>query len=153
MTELFPHDYWIKKALEEAKKAYLAQEVPVGALIVYENRVIAKAHNQVELLKDATAHAEILAITSASQYFHNWRLDKTTLYVTKEPCVMCAGAIIQARIPKVVFSAYDEKDGAGGSRYDILREHRKWKVEVISGIGQKEGEHLLNQFFSKIRNN
>ena len=71
MTELFPHDYWIKKALEEAKKAYLAQEVPVGALIVYENRVIAKAHNQVELLNDATAHAEILAITSASQYFHN----------------------------------------------------------------------------------
>jgi tRNA(adenine34) deaminase len=148
---LYGHEYWMGKTLALAEKAFELGEVPVGAILVQDNQILAQGHNQVELLKDPTAHAEILAITSACHRVQNWRLNKAVLYVTKEPCLMCAGAIIQAKIPKLVFGALDIKEGAAGSRYDVMREHPKIFVEVLSGVCQKEGERLLQDFFKKIR--
>lgn len=148
---MFPHEYWMKKALLLADEAYNKNEIPVGALIVYENSIIGKGHNQVEMLHDATAHAEMIAITGAANYLGNWRLENATLYVTKEPCIMCAGAILNSRISKVVFGASDKNEGAGGSKYDFMRDYRKWFVEVIPGILQKESELKLKHFFQTLR--
>jgi tRNA(adenine34) deaminase len=142
---------WMKKAFLLAQEAADSGEVPVGALLVLENQIIGKGNNQVEKLHDPTAHAEMLAITAACNSLQNWRLHGATLYVTKEPCLMCAGAILNARITKVVFSALDENEGAAISRYDFLRDHRKWIVEVKEGICRIEGENLLKKFFMKIR--
>src|SRR5262250_1532556 len=112
---------FMREALRQAQKARAADEVPVGAVVVREGRIIARAYNQVELLKDATAHAEMLAITQAEQAVGDWRLNDCTLYVTKEPCPMCAGAIVHVRFTRVVFGASDPKGGAAGSAMNLLQ--------------------------------
>ncbi|MFT4185634.1 MAG: tRNA adenosine(34) deaminase TadA [Micrococcaceae bacterium] len=139
-------------ALSHALKAYHAGEVPVGAVIVHENKVIATGKNTKETFKDPTGHAEVNAIRTAAKELNDWRLTQCTLYVTLEPCIMCAGAILAARIPKVVFGAWDEKAGAAGSQFDLLRERRlNHQVEVVSGIQEKECKELLDRFFKESR--
>src|SRR5919108_2803841 len=120
IIDLHSDHYFMGEALRQAAKAYEQEEVPVGAVVVREGRIIARAYNQVELLKDATAHAEMLAITQAEEVVGDWRLNDCTLYVTKEPCPMCAGAIVHVRFPRVVFGASDIKGGAGGSVLNLL---------------------------------
>ncbi|MBN2144895.1 MAG: nucleoside deaminase [Candidatus Aureabacteria bacterium] len=146
-----PHEIWMKKAFLLAEEAFQAGEVPVGAVVVHKNRIIGKGNNHVERLHDPTAHAEMIAITAACEHLQNWRLTGAVLYVTKEPCLMCAGAVLNARISKVVFSAPDEKEGAAVSRYDVLHDHRKCFVEVIPDICREEGQKLLSRFFSQVR--
>jgi tRNA(adenine34) deaminase len=148
---MFTNEYWMNQAFKEAEKALQIREVPVGAIVVLNDVIIGKGYNQVEQLKDATAHAEILAITAASNYIDNWRLENAVLYVTKEPCVMCAGAVLNSRVSRVVFSAYDKKFGAGGSKYDLMRENSKWFVEIIPGILNDRGEGMLADFFKDLR--
>jgi tRNA(adenine34) deaminase len=139
-------------ALKEAQKAFELGEVPVGAVIVYKDTVIAKGYNQVETLKDATAHAEMIALSAAFNYFGSWRLEGCTIYVTLEPCPMCTGAIVLSRIEKVVFGAFDFKAGACGSVYNIAEDgNLNHKVEVISGIMAEESQSLLRAFFSNLR--
>lgn len=136
------------------KEAYLAKEngdIPCGAIIVLNNQIIAKAHNQVELLNDPTAHAEILAITQAANTIKNWRLKDCVMYVTKEPCVMCSGAIVSARIKRVVWAMTDQKCG-GMSKFNILSNNDlNHKVIVEGGILEDESSKLIQKFFSKIR--
>lgn len=135
-------------ALRQARLAFDADEVPVGAVIVQAGRVIARAFNQVELLKDATAHAEILTLTQAAHTLSNWRLDGATLYVTKEPCPMCAGAIVLSRIKRVVFGVADPKSGGAGSVFDITGHGGlNHKVEVRAGIQESASRQLLQEFF------
>ena len=138
-------------AIAEAKES--AQDVPVGAAIVSETgRVVAVAHNQREISNDATAHAEILAISRAGRVTGDWRLSECTMFVTLEPCVMCAGAILEARIPRLVFGAYAQKNGASGSRFDLLRESRLGSsVEVIPGVESDRCAQLLTTFFESRR--
>ncbi len=138
-------------ALGQAKMA--GDEVPVGAVLVSPSgQVLASAHNQRERKSDPTSHAEIEVIRSAASALRDWRLEETTLYVTLEPCVMCAGAIVAARIPRVVFGAWDERLGAAGSLYDILRDPRHGKpVEVISGVLEAECTTTLKEFFASRR--
>ncbi len=138
-------------ALEEARIA--GEEVPVGAVLVSkEGKVLASAHNLREIKSDPTSHAEIEVIRSASSGLNDWRLEETTLFVTLEPCVMCAGAIVAARIPRVVFGAWDDRVGAAGSVYDILRDSRLGKpVEVISGVLEIESSEVLKEFFASKR--
>jgi tRNA(adenine34) deaminase len=146
------HRYWMEYALKEAQKAFELGEVPVGAVIVYRDTVIAKGYNQVETLKDATAHAEMIALSAAFNYFGSWRLEGCTIYVTLEPCPMCTGAIVLSRIEKVVFGAFDFKAGACGSVYNIAKDgNLNHKVEVISGIMAEESQSLLRAFFSNLR--
>ena len=143
-----PHsdEYFMKKAYAKAQKALVAAEVPVGAVVVAKNQVIARAHNLTELLTDVTAHAEIQAITSASSYLGGKYLKGCSLYVTLEPCVMCAGALYWSQIDKVVFGAKDEERGAG--RYaDIYHP----KTKVVSGIMEKECRDLIKTFFESKR--
>jgi tRNA(adenine34) deaminase len=143
---------WMKEALKEAKLAFSKKEVPIGAVVVYEDQVIGRGHNQIESLNDATAHAEILAITAASNAQNSWRLSGCTLYVTAEPCVMCAGAISLARIDRVVFGAFDPKKGAVGSLYNVLKDERlNHQAEVVSGVLEKECSDILTIFFEEIR--
>jgi len=143
---------FMREALKQAQKAARSDEVPVGAVIIYENKIIAKAHNQTKLLKDPTAHAEIIAITQAANFFKNERLLKTACYVTLEPCAMCIGALILARVERLVFGAFDEKFGACGSVVDLvgtkLFNHR---LEVEKGILEEESAYLLREFFKKKR--
>ena len=135
-------------ALREATAAFEAGEVPVGAVIVHEHRVIARAHNQRETLRDPTAHAEMIALTQAAEFLDNWRLLDTTLYVTLEPCPMCAGAIVLARVARVVYAATDPKAGACGTLYDILRDPRlNHQVEVTQGVLAEESAAVLTEFF------
>ena len=140
-------------AIEEAQKS--RNDVPVGAgLVSSAGEVIATGHNQKELLSDPTSHAEIVAIRKAGEVLGDWRLEDLTLYVTLEPCVMCAGAIVAARIPRVVFGAWDNKVGAAGSAYDILRDPRLGKsIEVLGGVLEKECSALLEDFFTSRREN
>lgn len=142
---------FMQYALKEAEKAFFRGEVPIGALIVFEGRIISKAHNQVELLKDATAHAEMLAITSACGYFGDWRLAGTTIYTTVEPCVMCAGAIISSRIERVVWGARDVRVGANGSFVEVFKKHPIHKVEISGGVLEERSSYLLKKFFEKRR--
>ena len=143
---------WMQEALNEAELAREKGEVPVGAVVVWGEQIIGRGHNQIETLQDATAHAEIIAITAASQALHNWRLEETILYVTLEPCAMCAGAIIQSRISRVVFGPMDPKAGACGSLYNLMQDSRlNHQVEVTSGILEKECSEILKEFFSKLR--
>jgi tRNA(adenine34) deaminase len=139
-------------AFREAEKALENEDVPVGAVIVHEGSLIAKAHNQRELLRDPTAHAEMIAITQAASHIGSWRLDNTTLYVTLEPCAMCAGAMVLARIPRLVFGAFDPKAGAAGSVMDIVR-HAKLnhRIEVTSGVMEGECASILKEFFARLR--
>ena len=144
----------MRVALERAKFGELASgDVPVGAVMLNKDgAIISMGNNQRELLKDPLAHAEIVAIKSASRSIGSWRLEECTLVVTLEPCAMCAGAIMQARIPRVVFGAWDEKAGAAGSMWDLLRDPRALhKVEVVTGILESECSGVLKDFFSKQR--
>ena len=138
--------------MEEAAKAKAKKEVPVGAVVVYENKIIGKGHNLVESLQDPTAHAEMLAITSAANSLASWRLDETTLYVTLEPCPMCVGAILLSRIPHVVFGAFDPRYGACGSAVQLAEnDNIDISTLVTSGILEKECSQILRDFFADIR--
>lgn len=143
---------WMREALKEAQKAFDADEVPVGAVIVFKGKIIARGYNQVEMLKDATAHAEMLSITVASAALENWRLQDTTLYCTMEPCSMCAGAILLSRIPRLVFGAPDIRHGAAGSWVDLFeKKHPTHQLEVVRGVLGPESADLLRTFFEKQR--
>jgi tRNA(adenine34) deaminase len=140
------------KAIVEARKAEKIAEVPIGCVIVHEGRIIARAHNLRETKQDPAAHAELLAIRKAARKLGSWRLLNTTLYVTLEPCLMCMGAIILARIPTVVFGCFDPKAGAAGSLYDLSNDPRlNHRFDLISGIHQQECSGLLSDFFSSLR--
>ena len=143
----------MRLALDEAKRS--GMDVPVGAVLVSSSgEIVASGHNRKEQLSDPTSHAEIEAIRKAGEALGDWRLEELTLYVTLEPCVMCAGAIVAARIPRVVFGAWDEKVGAAGSAYDILRDPRLGKpIEVHGGVLEEECSDLLEQFFTSRREN
>ena len=143
---------YMQEAIKEAGIAAERGEVPVGAVIVWQGRIIGRAHNQVEQLSDATAHAEMIALTQASSAVGDWRLDGAELYVTKEPCPMCAGAIALSRVERVIFGARDEKAGAAGSKMDILGDGcLNHTVEVIGGVEEEECSGLLRDFFRKRR--
>ena len=142
----------MKQALKEAKKAYEKLEVPVGAVIVKDGKIIAKAHNQKETKFDTTKHAEILAISKASKKLGSWRLNDCEMYVTLEPCPMCAGALIQSRIKKVYIGANDEKTGAIGSVFNLLTDYKfNHIVEFEKGILEKECKKVLQDFFVELR--
>ena len=146
-------DYFMQMALQEAEAAAAENEVPVGAVIVRgERKVIASDHNRREQLRDPTAHAEILAITQASEALGSWRLDDCTLYVTLEPCPMCAGAILQARIPRVVYGADDPKAGAVQSLFKLLNDVRlNHQCSVVSGVLSEPCGNVLSRFFQRQR--
>jgi len=152
LIDLHSDHYFMGEALRQAARAFAAEEVPVGAVIVREGRIIARASNQVELLKDATAHAEMLALTQAEQAVGDWRLTDCTLYVTKEPCPMCAGAVVHVRLARVVFGAADPKGGAAGSAMNLLQfptlNHR---CEITGGVRESECRDLLRTFFQQQR--
>lgn len=139
-------------ALSEAERALVEDEIPIGAVVTYNNRIIGRGYNQVEKLNDATAHAEILAITAASNHLSSKFLEECDLYVTLEPCVMCAGAIMLARIKNVYFSTFEPKFGAAGSLYNILEDSKyNHKPNVYSGIYETESQNLLKQYFQSKR--
>jgi tRNA(adenine34) deaminase len=143
---------FMRMALEEASRAPAVGEVPIAALIVQDNQVLAQAHNSRELWQDPTAHAEVIAIRAASAALGTWRLIDTTLYVTVEPCAMCIGAIILARISRVVFGAWDPKAGACGSVFDFTNEPRlNHHVEILGGLLEQESQALIQQFFRQLR--
>lgn len=147
-------EYFMKQALKEAEKAYKKLEVPVGAIIVKDGKIIARAHNQKETKTDTTKHAEILAIQKASKKLESWRLIDCEMYVTLEPCTMCAGAIINSRIKKVNIGAMDEKTGAVGSVLNLFEDYTfNHKVEAEKGILKEECEQILKQFFKELRKN
>ena len=152
VNELLPDEYFMREALRQAEKAYATDEVPVGTVIVREGKIIARAHNQVELLKDATAHAEMLALTQAEAAIGDWRLTDCELYVTKEPCAMCAGALVHTRIRRVIFGCADPSAGAAGSMMNLLQiPALNHHCEVTSGVLQKECAAILLDFFRKRR--
>ena len=145
---------WMRHALAEAKLALSKKEVPIGAVVVYEEKIIGRGHNQVERLNDPTAHAEIIAIGAASSFLDSWRLSGATIYVTIEPCAMCAGAIVLSRLDRLVFGAKDPKAGACGSLYNIVQDIRlNHQVQVIPYILEQECSQILESFFEKIRQN
>jgi tRNA(adenine34) deaminase len=144
--------YFMRMALEEAEAALIKREVPVGAVLVKDGRVIAKAHNQRETSKDPTGHAEILTLRSGATENDSWRLTDATLYVTKEPCIMCTGAMINARLGRLVYGCKDEKGGAVDSLYRLLSDKRlNHRVEVVSGILEEECAEILQRFFKSRR--
>lgn len=150
--EAFSHQHFMRLALREAERAYLEDEVPVGAVIVHGESIIASAHNQREQLHDPTAHAEMIAITQAAEALGSWRLDACVLYVTLEPCPMCAGAIIQARIPWVVYGAADPKAGAVDSLYHLLQDSRlNHRCQTTAGVLAPECGDILSRFFQEKR--
>ncbi len=141
------------EALKEAWKAFKAEEVPVGAILVHDGTIISRGRNQVELLQDATAHAELLTITSASASLGNWRLQNTTLYTTLEPCAMCLGAILLSRVKRVVYGAKDLRHGVLGSWIDLLEKpHPTHHVEIMGGILENQSSQLMKDFFKLRRN-
>ncbi len=140
---LFPDEYFMKEALKEAQKAFERDEVPVGAVIVNQDRIIARAHNMTQQLQDVTAHAEMIAITSASNYLGAKYLVDCTLFVTLEPCVMCAAALKWAQLDRIVFGAPDPREGFSSLKQSILHV----KTEVVPGILEEPSAHLLKQFF------
>jgi len=147
-VEQAKHEYFMTLALREATRALDEDEVPVGAIIVHEDRVIARAHNQRETLHDPTAHAEMIAITQAASYLQSWRLLSATIFVTLEPCIMCAGALVQSRIPRLVYGATDPKAGGCGSIFDVVQEPRlNHRIEVVSGVLAHECAGILQEFF------
>ena len=144
--------YFMGEALRQARKAWEREEVPIGAVIVHEGRIIARAYNQVETLKDATAHAEMLAITQAESVVEDWRLNECDLFVTKEPCPMCAGAAVHARVRRVIFGCESPKDGAAGGLLNLLQHpglnHR---CEITAGVRRQECAEMLQAFFRERR--
>jgi tRNA(adenine34) deaminase len=152
MLEPSSDEYFMREALRMAQKAYDANEVPVGAVVVREGKIIARAYNQVELLKDATAHAEMLALTQAEAAVGDWRLIDCDLYVTKEPCAMCAGALVHTRVRRVFFGCADPSAGATGSVMNLLQmQTLNHRCDITSGILQKECASILQDFFRKRR--
>lgn len=150
MSNLDTH--YMAEALKEAKKAFDADEVPVGAIIVYKGRIIGRAHNQIKMLKDPTAHAEMIAITQAAAHLQNERLLDTTLYATIEPCTMCAGAMVLGRVKRLVYGAEDLKTGASGSIVDITNNRKlNHRIEVKKGVLENECAAILKEFFARKR--
>ena len=146
------HVKWMKAAFREAEKAFEQDEVPIGAVVVQNGQIIGRGYNQCEILIDPTAHAEIIAITSASNTIKDWRLKDCQLYVTKEPCPMCAGALVNARINMVIFGMYDEKEGCCGSLYQLCRDNRfKHQLTVKGGIMEDACTLIIQEFFKKQR--
>ncbi|MGL4942992.1 MAG: tRNA adenosine(34) deaminase TadA [Thermoguttaceae bacterium] len=146
------HDFWMREAIVLARVAAGRGEVPVGAVVVCGDRIIARGHNERESRQLPTAHAEMVAITRAAMHLNSWRLEECTLYVTLEPCPMCAGAILQARIPRVVYGADDPKAGAVTSLYELLSDSRlNHRCEVVKNILAEESAALLSEFFRKRR--
>ena len=146
-------EYFMKEALKEAKKAYKKLEVPVGVVIVKNEKIIARAYNQKEGKKSPTKHAEITAIEKACKTLKNWRLNDCEMYVTLEPCPMCAGAIVNSRIKKIYIGAMEQKSGACGSKLNLLQEYDfETKVEIETGIMKEECQNILKSFFKEIRN-
>ncbi|MBI5188609.1 MAG: tRNA adenosine(34) deaminase TadA [Nitrospirae bacterium] len=144
--------YFMRLALKEASLAFIEGEVPVGVVLVKDGKVIAKAHNHRETLKDPTGHAEILVLRSGANENDSWRLTDATLYVTKEPCIMCAGAMVNARLGRLVYGCKDEKAGAVDSLYNILSDKRlNHQIEVVSGILEDECALILKRFFKERR--
>ena len=149
---MIDHSIWMKKALIQAEKAFEAKEIPIGAIVVQNDKIIGRGYNQREQLHDPTAHAEIIAITAAANTIGDWRLNNCTLYVTKEPCPMCAGAIINSRLKMVVFGAYDEENGCCGSLYQLCGDPRfKTKIAVKGGILKEESLTIIQDFYKVIR--
>ena len=152
LIDLQSDTYFMKEALRLAAKAFAKEEVPVGAVVVQNGKIIGRAHNQVELLKDATAHAEMLAITQAEAAVGDWRLNDCDLYVTKEPCIMCAGALVHVRMRRVIFGCADERSGAAGGALNLVQlpslNHR---CEIASGVLEEECASLLRTFFQAKR--
>ena len=147
-----PHDRWMRLALDEARAAADEDEVPVGAVVVMGGRIVASAHNQREQLADPTAHAEMIALTQAAAALGSWRLEHCTLYVTLEPCPMCAGAILQARVPRVVWGAPDPKAGAVESLYRLFEDRRlNHRVEHVGRVLAGECGSILSEFFREKR--
>ena len=144
--------YYMSLALKEAAKAYDADEVPVGAVIVHNDQIIAKAHNQVKILKDPTAHAEVIAITQAAAFLENERLIDCDMYTTIEPCAMCAGAMVLARIKRLFISSEDRKTGAAGSVFNIVsNDHLNHRIEIIKGLFSEQSCLLMKDFFQNKR--
>ena len=143
---------FMKEALKEAKKSYMKEEIPVGAVIVKDNKIIARGHNLKETKNDTTNHAEIIAIKKASKKLQSWRLKGCTMYVTLEPCTMCAGALIQSRIDKVVIGTMDKKTGACGSVLNVLQDYKfNHVVEVETGVMKEECKNIMQDFFKILR--
>jgi tRNA(adenine34) deaminase len=152
IIDLQSDHYFMGEALRQASRAYAAGEVPVGAVVVRSGHIIARAFNQVELLKDATAHAEMLVLTQAEEAVGDWRLADCTLYVTKEPCPMCAGAIVHVRLARLVFGAVDPKAGAAGSALNLLQfPTLNHHCEITRGVREPECRALLRTFFAEQR--
>ena len=146
------HEKWMKFSLQEAEKASYAKEIPVGAVVVKAGHIIGRGYNQCESLHDPTAHSEIIAITAAANTLKNWRLEGCSLYVTKEPCPMCAGALLNARIKFLGFGMYDEQEGCCGSLYQICRDPRfKHQLAVRGGILEDHCKSLIQEFFKQKR--
>ncbi len=146
------YDHFMQIALAEAEQALREDEVPVGAVIVHEGRVIARTHNQREQLRDPTAHAEMIAITQAAEVRQSWRLDGCTLYVTLEPCPMCAGAIVQARLPTLVYGTTDPKAGAVHTLYHLLEDPRlNHRAKIVAGVLAEPCAQILSRFFQQQR--
>ena len=150
-TNLSMENRYMQVALEEAKKAYLKKEVPIGAIVVLNGEIIGRGHNLKENLQDATAHAEIIAIKEAQKHLKSWRLEDCELYVTLEPCVMCAGAIVQARVKNLYIGARDPKGGAAGSVINIFQDPWNHQVNLTFGIMEEESSKLLKDFFQQLR--
>ena len=151
---LFSEDIYrfMYAALQEAEHAFEEDEVPVGAVVVHKNKIIGRGYNQVEKLNDATAHAEMIALTSASNHLKSWRLNECSIYVTLEPCIMCTGAMLSSRIDNLYYSASDSKFGACGSVHNLAENSKtNHTIKVFSGILAKESEDLLKSFFAKKR--
>jgi len=151
MTE---DERWMESAIREAEQAFKRKEVPVGAVIVQDGKIIGRGYNQIETLQDPTAHAEMIAITAGAIHVGNRRMEDCTIYVTLEPCAMCAGAILLARIPRLVFGASDPKAGACGTLYNLVQDVRlNHRVELISGVLEERSGAILKDFFSRVRSN
>ena len=152
VPDLAVHAGYMREALREAEKAYQLGEVPVGAVVVSGGRVVARGHNRREALKDAAAHAELLAMREAARVLGDWRLSAATVYVTMEPCPMCAGALVQFRVKRVIYGTDDPKAGAAGSVVELLREPRfNHQVEVIPGVLESECREIIQRFFRERR--
>ena len=153
MTNIIEQDeHFMKLAIEQAKIAEENGDVPIGAVIIYKNQIIGKAYNQREQLKDPTAHAEIIALTQAASFMENWHLNGCTMYVTLEPCPMCAGALVLSRMDRLCYGCNDPKGGACGSLYNIVQDQRlNHKVEVISGVMEEQCRQQLQEFFARRR--
>ena len=143
---------FMQRALDEARAALESEDVPVGAVVVHEGHIIGRGHNQREMLQDPTAHAEMLALTAAADYLGRWRLEGCTIYVTLEPCAMCAGALVLGRIERLVYGASDDKAGACGSLFDIPRDQRlNHNIETVGGVLADPSAQLLRDFFRRRR--